>query len=159
MSLFFKTLSGFVIAFLPSSNHLLISWLEAPSTVISEPKKRKSVTTFPFSSSICHAVMGLDARYQVFLIFNFKQVLLLSSFTLIKRLLSSSLSAIRVVSSTYLRFFMFLLPILIPACNSSSLAFLMMCSAYRLNKQVTAESKEELEGLLMRVMSRDKELA
>ena len=43
--------------------------------------------------------------------------------------------AIRVVSSTYLRLLMFLLPILIPACNSSSLAFLMMCSVYRLHKQ------------------------
>ena len=48
---------------------------------------------------------------------------------------SSSLSAIRVVSSAYLRLLMFLPPILIPACNSSSLAFLMMCSANRLDKQ------------------------
>ena len=45
------------------------------------------------------------------------------------------LSAIRVVSSTYLRLFMFLLPVLIPACNSSSPAFLMMCSVHSLNKQ------------------------
>ena len=58
------------------------------------------------------------------------------SFSFIKRLfISSSLSAIRVVSFAYLRLLMFLPPILIPACNSSSLAFLMMCSAYRLNKQ------------------------
>ena len=48
---------------------------------------------------------------------------------------SSSLSVIRVVSSAYLRLLMFLLPIFIPACNSSSLAFLMMCSANRLKKQ------------------------
>ena len=48
---------------------------------------------------------------------------------------SCSLSAIRVVSSTYLRLLMFLPPVLIPACNSSSPAFLMMCSACRLNKQ------------------------
>ena len=69
----------------------------------------------------------------VFLIFSLKTALSLSSFTLIKRLFSSSLlSAIRVVSSTYLMLLMFLL---IPACNSSSPAFLMMCSAYRLNKQ------------------------
>ena len=60
----------------------------------------------------------------------------LSSFTLIKRLFSSSsVSAITVVSSAYLRLLMILLPILIPACNSSRGAFLMMCSAYRLNKQ------------------------
>ena len=77
----------------------------------------------------------------VFLIFNFKLTLLFSSFTFIKRhFSSSSFSAIRMVSSVYLRFVMFLPPILIPACNSSSLAFLMMCSAHRLNKQVTTES-------------------
>ena len=70
-----------------------------------------------------------------FLIFSLKMALSLSSFTLIKRLCSSYLlSAIRVVSSTCLRLLMFLLPILIPACNSSSLAFLMMCTACRLNK-------------------------
>ena len=57
-------------------------------------------------------------------------------FTLIKRFFSSSLlSAISVVSSAYLRLLMFLPPILIPACNSSSPAFLMMCSTHRLNKQ------------------------
>ena len=72
----------------------------------------------------------------VFLIFNFKLTLLFSSFTFIKRhFSSSSFSAIRMVSSVYLRFVMFLPPILIPACNSSSLAFLMMCSAHGLNKQ------------------------
>ena len=59
----------------------------------------------------------------------------LSSFTFIKRLFSSSLSAIRVMSSAYLRFLMFLPVILIPACASSSPAFLMMYSAYKLNKQ------------------------
>ena len=63
MSLFFKTLSRFVIAFLPSSDHLLISWLEAPSTVISEPKKRKSVTASTFFPSICHEVMGSDLSF------------------------------------------------------------------------------------------------
>ena len=49
VSLLFTTLSRFIIAFLPESNCLLISWLQSPSTVISEPKKRKSVTTSPFS--------------------------------------------------------------------------------------------------------------
>ena len=66
---------------------------------------------------------------------NSKPDLSCSSFTLIKRLFSSSLiSVIRVVSSAYLML-LFLLPILIPACNSSSPEFLIMCSAYRLNKQ------------------------
>ena len=59
-----------------------------------------------------------------------------STFTFIKRLLSSfSLSAIRVVSSAYLRLLIFLPAILIPVCVSSSPAFLMMYSAYKLNKQ------------------------
>ena len=58
------------------------------------------------------------------------------TFSLIKRLFSSSyLSAIRVVSSAYLRLLIFLLAILIPACASSSPPFLMMYSAYKLNKQ------------------------
>ena len=60
----------------------------------------------------------------------------LSSFTVIKRLFSSSLlSAIRIMSSAYLRLLIFLPAILIPACASSSLAFHMMCFAYKLNKQ------------------------
>ena len=63
------------------------------------------------------------------------QLFLLSSFTFIKRLFSSSLSAIRVVSSSHLRQLLFLLAIWIPACASSSLAFHMMYSAYKLNKQ------------------------
>ena len=72
----------------------------------------------------------------VILIFSFKLALSVSSFTLIKRLFSFFLlSAIRVVSLSYLRSLLFLLPVLIPACNSSSPAFLMMCLAYRLNKQ------------------------
>ena len=67
---------------------------------------------------------------------SFKPTFSLSSFTFIKRLFSSpSLSAIRVVSSAYLRLLIFLLAILIPACASSSPEFLMMYSAYKLNKQ------------------------
>ena len=66
MSLLFNTLSRFVIDFLPRSNHLLISWLQSPSAVTLEPKKRKSVTASPFSPSICHEVMGSDAMILVF---------------------------------------------------------------------------------------------
>ena len=55
------------------------SWLQSPSTVILEPKKRKSVTTSTFSPSICHAVMGLDAMILDFLIFSFKLALSYSS--------------------------------------------------------------------------------
>ena len=72
MSLPVNTLSRFVIAFLPRSKHLLISWLQSPSSVILEPKKRKSVTTSTFSPSICHKVMGSHAMILVFLIFGFK---------------------------------------------------------------------------------------
>jgi len=79
--------------------------------------------------------MEPDAMILVFSMFSLKLALSLSSFTLLKKLFSpSSLSAIRVVSSAYLRLLMFLPPILIPACKSSSLAFLVMCSAYGLNK-------------------------
>ena len=67
---------------------------------------------------------------------SFKVTFSLSLFTFIKRLFSSfSLSAIRVVSSAFLRLLMFLLEILISACASFSLAFHVMDSAYKLNKQ------------------------
>ena len=61
MSLLFNMLSRFIIAFLPRSKRLLISWLQSPSAVILEPKKIKSVTVSTFSRSICQEVMGLDA--------------------------------------------------------------------------------------------------
>ena len=61
MALLFNMLSRFVIAFLPRSKCLLISWLQLQSTVILEPKKIKSVTVYTVSPSICHEVMGPDA--------------------------------------------------------------------------------------------------
>ena len=66
ISLLFNMLSRFVIAFLPRSKHLLVSWLQSPSAVILEPKKIKSVTVFIVSPSICHEVMGLDSMILVF---------------------------------------------------------------------------------------------
>ena len=97
-------------------------------------KKIKSVTvsiTFP---SICHEVMGPDAMILVFWMLSFKPAFSLSSFTFIKRLFRSFLlSAIRVVSSVYVRLLIFLPAILIPAVLHS--AFRMMYSAYKLNKQ------------------------
>ena len=57
ISLLLNMLSRLVITFLPRSKRLLISWLQSPSAVILEPKKRKSVTASTFSPSICHAVM------------------------------------------------------------------------------------------------------
>ena len=65
MSLIFNTLSSFVIAFLPRSKHLLILWLQSPSTVILEPKNIKSVTVATFPHSICHEIMGPDAMILV----------------------------------------------------------------------------------------------
>ena len=59
-SLFFNMLSRLVIAFLPRSKCLLISWLQSPSTVILEPRKIKSVTVSIVYPSISHEVMGLD---------------------------------------------------------------------------------------------------
>ena len=81
-------------------------------------------------------LMGLDAIILVFWMLGFKPAFSLSSFTFIKRLFNSSLlSAIRVVSSTYLKLLIFLLAILIPACTSPSPVFHMMFTAYKLNKQ------------------------
>ena len=84
----------------------------------------------------CHELMAQDAMILVFWMLSFKPTVSLSSFTFTKRLFSSSsLSAIRVVSSAYLRLLIFLLAILFPVCVSCSPAFLMMYSAYKLNKQ------------------------
>ena len=136
MPLLFNMLSKLVIAFLPRSKHLLIPWLQSTSAVILEPQKIKCGTVFIVSPSICHEVMGPDAMILVFWMLSFKPAFSLPSFTFIKRLFSSfSLSAIRVVSSAYLRLLIFLPAILIPACASSSLAFCLMYSACKLNKQ------------------------
>ena len=135
MSLLFNMLSRLVITFLPRSKHLLISQLQSPSAVILEPKKIKSDTVSTVSPSISHEVMGLDAMIFVFWMSSFKPTFPLSCFTFIKRPFSSSLSAISVVSSAYLRLLMFPPAIFIPACVSSSPAFHMMYSAYKLNKQ------------------------
>ena len=135
MSLLFNTFSRLVIAFLPRSKYLLILWLQSPSSVILELPKIKPVTVSIVSPSICHQVMGPDAMILVFRMLRVFSTFSLSSFTFIKRLFSSSLSAIRVVSSAYLRLLIFLPAILIPAYASSSPAFLMMYSAYKLNKQ------------------------
>ena len=55
-----------VITLLPRSKHLLISWLQSPSAVILEPRKRKSTTVSTVSPSICHEVMGPDAMILVY---------------------------------------------------------------------------------------------
>ena len=135
MSLLFNMLSRLVITFLPRSKHLLISRLQSLSAVILEHKKIKSDTVSTISPSMFHEVMGLDAMILVFWILRFKPMFSLSSFTFIKRLFSSSsLSAIRVVSSANLKLLIFSPVIMIPACASASPAFLMIYFAYKLNK-------------------------
>ena len=127
--LLFNILSRFVIAFLSRSKNLLISWLQLSSCsdfgAQGEKKICHCLHVFPFylphsDGTGCH----------VFLMLRFKPAFSLSSFILIKRLFSSSsLSAIRVVSFVYLRVLIFLLAILISACDSSSPEFHMICSA------------------------------
>ena len=104
------------------------------------PPKIKSVTASIVYPSVCHDVMGPEAMILVFWMLSFKPTFSLS-FTFIKRLFSSSLSAIRVVSSAYLRLLIFPAAILISACASSSPAFHMRYSAYKLNKQGEEQNK------------------
>ena len=111
MSLLFNMLSRLVITFLPRSKCLLISWLQSPSAVILEPLKNKVSHCFhcfpiylPWSDGTrCHDLSFLNVE--------FKPTFSLSSFTFIKRLFSSSLSVIKVMSSVYLRLLIFLLAI------------------------------------------------
>ena len=91
MSLLFNMLSILVIAFLPRSKRLLISWLQSWSAVILDPKIIKSVTVSIVFPPIFHEVMGPDAMILVFWMLSFKPIFSLSSFTLVKRLFSSSL--------------------------------------------------------------------
>jgi len=90
MSLLFNMLSRLVITFLPRSKCLLISWFQAPSAVILEPKKIKSATVSIVSPCICQEVMEPDAMIFVFWMLSFRPTLSLSSFTFFKRLFSSS---------------------------------------------------------------------
>ena len=107
MSLLFNLLSRLVIAFLPRSKRLLISWLQSPSAVILEHPK----IVYHWENT-SHELMGLDTMILVFWMLRFKPTFSLSSFTFIKRLCSSSpFSVIRVVSSAYLRLLIFLLAI------------------------------------------------
>ena len=108
MTLNFNMLSRLVIAFFPRSKHLLISWLQSPSAVILEPKKIKShcFHCFPIYLSWSD---GTGPMILVFWMLSVKPAFPFSSFTVIKRFFSSySLSTIRVVSSAYVRFLIFL---------------------------------------------------
>ena len=67
MALLLNMLSRFVVAVLPRSKHLLISWLQSVPTVVLEAKKTKSVIASTFSPSICHEVMGLVDMILIFI--------------------------------------------------------------------------------------------
>ena len=135
MSLLFNMLSRFVIAFLPRSKRLLISWLQSPSAVILGPKKIKSVTVSIFFPIYLPWGDGTRCPDLAFWILSSKPAFTLSSFTFIKKLVSSSsLSAIR-VCHLYIWGYLFLLVILIPVCTSTSPTFCKMYSTYKLYKQ------------------------
>ena len=134
MSLLFNMLSRLVITFLTRSKCLLISWLQSPSAVILEAQKIKSVNVSTVSPSILHEVMGPDAMVLVFWMLIFKPTFSLSSFTFIKRLFSSSsLSAIGWCHLYIWGYWYFSRQSWFQLVLH--LAFLMMCSAYKLNKQ------------------------
>ena len=131
MSLLFNMMSWFSIAFLPTNKFLFIAAVTVHSDFGAQENK------------VCHCFLcfpiclpwndGTRWHDLLFWMLSFKLVFSLSSFTFIKKLLNSSfLSAIRVVSSAYVRILIFLPTILISVCASSSLEFLMMYSTYKL---------------------------
>ena len=130
MSLLFNIQSQLVIAFLPRRKCLLISWLQSPPAVILEPKEINYFTVSIASPSICHVKwdwMPWSLSFECWVLSQlFHSSLSLSS----RGSLSSLLSAIRVVSSAYLRLLTFLPTVLIPACVSSNPPFCLMSSAY-----------------------------
>ena len=129
MSLLSNTLARFVRAFFLRSKCHLISWLQLLSAVILECHCFDFFSYYlPWNDGTrCHDLSCFNGEFQA--------SFFTSSFTLIKKFFSSSsLSALRVLSA-YLRFLIFLPEILIPACDSSSLAFCIMYSACKLNKQ------------------------
>ena len=135
MSLLFNALSRFVITCLLRSKCLPILWLQSPSALILEPSKGKSVPASTFSPSICHEVIGLDAAIFIFWMLSFKPAFSLSSFIFIKRLSSSS--SLSAIEWYHLHIWgcWYFSGNLDSACNSSSLAFCLVYSAYQLNNQ------------------------
>ena len=134
MSLLFNTLSRFVIE--EKSFNFVAAVTIRSDFGAQENKVCHCFHLFIVFPSICHEMMWVDAMILVFWILRFKPAFSPSSFTFIR----GSLFPLHFLPWEwhhlhYLKLLMFLPPILIPACNSSSPAFLMMCSAYRLNKQ------------------------
>ena len=130
MSLLLNMLSRLVITFLPRSKRLLMSWLQSPSAVILEPKKNEVWHCFPIHFP---GTDGPDAMIFVFWMLSqiFHSPLSLSSRGFLAPLHFCHKGGVICISEVI----DFLLAILIPACVSSSPVFLMMYSAYKLNKQ------------------------
>ena len=135
MSQLFNTVSSVVLAFLPRSECLNFM---AAVTIYSDFEAQEN--------EVCHCShcfpiylpwsAGTGCHDLCFWMLSFKPAFSFSSFTFIKSLFSSSLlSAIRMVSSVYLRLLIFLLAVLVPVCTSSNLAFHMRYYAQKLNKQ------------------------
>ena len=127
-SLLFNMLSRSVKTFLPRSKRLNVI---AAVTICSDfgAQENKILTVSIISSSICHEVMEPHAMILVFWMLIFKLAYSLSSFTFFMRLFSSSsLSAIRVVSSAYLRLLISLLAILNPVCASFHMIYSALCN-------------------------------
>ena len=126
MSLLFNKLSSFSSKEQASFNFM------AAITICSDFRAQENKICYCFHFSLFYLPWndGAECHDLSFLIFSFKPAFSPSSFTFIKRFFtSSSLSAIRVVSSAYLWLLIFLSAILIPVCDSSSLAFHRMYSA------------------------------
>ena len=138
MSLLFNMQSRFVIKF-SSKEQATFNFMVAVTVCSNFGAQRYKICHyFWFFHFYLPLNDGTGCMILVFWMLNFKSTFSLSSFTLIKRLSSSSLlSPIRVISSVYLRLLIHLLEILIPAFASSSLAFYMMYSAYKLISRVT----------------------
>ena len=134
MSLLFNMLSRSVIAFLPRSKRLLIM---AAVTICSDFGARENKVCHGFHCFPIYLPWSDGTRCHDLSLWTLclQPTVSLSSFTFIKRLFSSSLlSAIKVVSSANLRLLIYLSAILTPACASSSPAFHMVCSAYKISK-------------------------
>ena len=122
--------SGLVRAFLPRSN------FTTTVTICSDFGAQENRVCFNCFPIYLLWSYGTGCHDLHFWMLSFKTAFSLSSFTFIKMLFSfSSLSAIRVVSSVYLKLFIFPPVVLIPACASSSPAFLRMHPVYKLNEQ------------------------
>ena len=136
MSLLVNKLSRLVIAFLPRSTCHRISWLQSPSADFGAQENKVCLCFHCFPIYLPWSD-GTGCQDLSFLMLSFKLAFSLCSFTFIKQLFKSSSSffAVGVVSSSYLNLLIFLPEILILTLASSSPAFHMMYSEYKLNKQ------------------------